>query len=204
MDQQVLNKKISRFWNWFRENEKLFKDTDNPQAAVEAMDEHILEFGLFSWEIGQGWSKPYYLMISPNGDANRLNISYKLIKAAPDLRDWEFRYCKPPQNWNYQFEIHDRFLVKQTIDASEWEFVLLKTQDGYAEVILRINNMNDVEMDDILNAGEMALTRILGEEAVIDRLAALEVVREFSPENEKHAHNIRALRKIFEKLFPPA
>ena len=34
------------------------------------------------------------------------------MEVAPNMRDWEFRYCKPPQDWDYSFEIYDKSLVK--------------------------------------------------------------------------------------------
>lgn len=200
MSTQVLHSKIDRFWNWFLENEHLFKEVSDPQAVVEAMDEHVLGFGLFSWEIGEGDSKPYYFMISPNGDGRRMEISYKIMQAAPDLRDWEFRYCKPPKDWDYQLEIYNRFLVKKIIDASEWEFVLNKTPDRLIEVIVQAVNMHDVDPEDQLNTAEMVLMKILGEELVIDYLCALEVVQEFSIKDDARSQHMRALKRNFEKL----
>lgn len=201
MDQRVLLSKISHFWEWFQENEQMFKEVTDPQALVEAMDNQVLEFGMFSWEIGEGKTRPYYLLVSPNGNGNRLEISYKLMEAAPDLRDWEFHYCKPPRDWDFRVEIHDQFLVSQQIDASEWEYVLVKTPDGLVEVIIQANNMSNVDPEDKLNTAETALIKILGEELVIDYLCALEVVPEFSPEHEHFCQAMRTLRRNFEKLI---
>ena len=200
MDQQTLNLKISRFWEWFQQSEQMYREVTDPQAAVEAMDNYVLEFGLFSWEIGEGKSKPHYLMISPNGDGKRMDISSALIKAAPNLQHWEFLYCKPPMDWDFQLEIYDQFLVKQNIDTSEWEYVLFKLPDNYVEVIVRANNMPEVEMEDKLNAAEMVLTKILGEELFINYLGALEVVRDFNDEQGKHSHQMRSLKSHFEEL----
>ena len=200
MDQQTLMSKISRFWEWFEESEHMFREVTDPQAVVEAMDNHILEFGMFAWEIGEGQSKPHYLLVSPNGDSKRLDISYKLIQAAPNLRHWEFHYCKPPKDWNFQFEIYDQFLVTQLIDASEWEYVLRKMEDNYVEVIIHADNMDNIDPEDKLNAAEMTLIKILGEELVIDHLGALEVVHEFSPVQEKRCQNMPTLKRNFEKM----
>lgn len=201
MDQRVLLSKISHFWEWFQKNEQMFKEVTDPQALVEAMDNQVLEFGMFSWEIGEGKTRPYYLLVSPNGNGNRLEISYKLMEAAPKLRDWEFHYCKPPRNWDYRIEVYDKFLVSQQIDASQWEYVLVKTPDNLVEVIIQANNMSNVDPEDKLNAAETALIKILGEESVIDYLGALEVVSEFSPEHEHYCQAMRSLRRNFEKLI---
>ena len=200
MDQHTLMSKISRFWDWFQESEHLFREVADPQTAVEAMDNHVLEFGMFSWEIGEGHSKPHCLLISPNGDSHRMDISYKIMKAAPNLRHWEFQYCKPPKNWDFQFEIYDQFLVPQIIDAGEWEYVLVKMPGNYVEVIIQANNMANIDPEDKLNAAEMALVKILGEELVIDYLGALEVVHEFRPEHEKRCQNMHSLKRNFERL----
>ncbi len=200
MDQQTLKSKISRFWDWFQESEHLYREVTNPQVAVEAMDNYVLEFGMFSWEIGEGKSKSHYLMISPNGDGKRLDISCALMEAAPNLQHWEFLYCKPPKDWDFQLEVYDQFLVKQQVDASEWEYVLLQLPGNYVEVTIRVNNMDDVDMEDKLNAAEMALTKLVGEELVINYLGALEIVREFNPDQEKHSHKLGTLRRDFEKM----
>lgn len=201
MNEHLLESKIHQFWDWFSKSDHLFKNMDDPQTAVEEMDNHVLEFGLFSWEIGEGQSRPYYLQVSPNGDGARLDISYKLMKAAPNLRDWEFRYCKPPLDWDYRFEINDQSLVPLTVDASEWEFILKVLPDGLVEVVICAKNMETVDVEDQLNAAEMALTKILGEELVINHLGALEVVKEFSIPQEKYCRNLRTLRKYFDKMI---
>ena len=200
MNSSNLQAEITLFWNWFQESEHLFKEVTDPQAVVEAMDEHVLSFGLFSWEIGEGNSKPHYFMISPNGDGRRMEISYKIMEAAPNLRDWEFRYCKPPKEWDYQLEVYNRFLVKRRIDVSEWEYVINKTPDGMVEVIIQSLNMDDIDTEDQLNAAEIALINILGEELVIDNLCALEVVREFSVQDDLRSRHMRTLKRSFEKL----
>ena len=191
---------IDRFWDWFQQSEHHFKEVTDPQAVVEAMDEHVLAFGLFSWEIGEGDSKPHYFMISPNGDGRRMEISYKIMAAAPNLRDWEFRYCKPPKDWDFQLDVYNRFLVKQRIDVSEWEYVVDRTPENMVEVIIQSLNMDEVDPEDQLNVAEIALINILGEELVIDNLCALEVVREFPAEDDVRAQHMRTLKRSFEKL----
>lgn len=196
MNEEILNNKITKFWEWFQANESNYRDVEDPQKAVEEMDEHVLEFGLFSWEIGESTSRPYYFMISPNGDGDRLNISYKIMEAAPNMWDWEFRFCKPPQDWNYAFETYDKFLVKKEIDAAEWDYILDKTPDGFFEIIICAANMWNIDTEDQLNAAEMVLTKILGEELVIEYLGALEVVTEFSAEQESRSKKLPVLKKL--------
>ena len=92
---QDIQAKIEQFWNWFTENEHRFRKVTDVREAVEAMDDQILEFGLFKWEIGPGINKPFYLTLSPNGNEERLELSKMIMDLSPDLRQWEFNYCKP-------------------------------------------------------------------------------------------------------------
>lgn len=202
MNNEVLLKKINDFWEWFVEHEEQYKDVEDPKAAVESMDEQVLDFGLFSWEIGENGGRPYYFMISPNGNGDRLALSYEIIKRAPNLRDWEFRYCKPPEDWDYQMMVYDRMLVQQPVDVGAWRFALNKAaEEQLVEVYIQVSNMSNVDPEDRLNAAESALMKILGEEWVIDHLGALEVVETFSPELEKKSIAVQSLKTRFDELI---
>ncbi len=198
MHEENIKHKISQFWDWFSFNEEMFRNVTDAESAKDAMDNQILEFGLFSWQIKEGDSKPYSLTISPNGDRKRLAISCQIIEAAPTSYDWEFHYCKPPKSWDYIFEMYDQFMLKQKYDTSKWEYVLFNNPDKNIEVIICANNLHGIDLDDRLDAGELVLTNILGEELVIDYLCALEVVDEFIPENKLLSKKIHHLKSDFE------
>jgi hypothetical protein len=196
-----LQSKISQFWTWFQQNEQHYRELTDVQAAKEAMDNHILDFGLFSWEIGEGTSRPHYFVISPNGDAGRLELSRRIIEAAPYLRDWEFYYCRPPKNWDFKFEMYDRYLLKQQFDASNWEFALVERPENQIEIIIKTDNLETLDMDDELDAGDFAITQILGEELVIEYLEAFEMVTEFRPEHPTETYKMPQLKHQFEKMI---
>ncbi len=169
------------------------------EAAKEAMDNHILDFGLFSWEIGEGTARPHYFTISPNGDPKRLELSRRIMDAAPNLRDWEFYYCKPPKNWDFKFEMYDRYLIKQQFDASAWEFALVEQPENQIEIIIKTDNLEPLDVDDELDAGDFAITQILGEELIIEYLEAFEMVTEFGPEHPAERYKMPHLKYQFER-----
>lgn len=198
MQSDSLTEKVNAFWKWFAENEHMFKEIEDADGARDAMDNQILEFGMFSWEISEGFSRPFSLTISPNRDRKRLEISYQIIQAAPDMSDWEFHYCKSPKAWDYSIEMYDQFMVKQRFDVSEWEYALLHHPKDNIEIIICANNLSKMDVDDRLDAGEIALVNILGEELVIEHLCALEVVAEFEDDHKSIRKKIGHLKTDFE------
>ncbi len=198
MHQENLPYKIAQFWDWFASNEQMFREIADAEAAKDAMDNQVLEFGLFSWQIEEGGAKPFSLTISPNGDRKRLVISRQIMEAAPISQYWEFHYCKPPGNWDYTFEMYDRFMLRQKYNASDWEYVLFNNPGNNIEVVIRADNLHGLGLDERLDAGELALTNILGEELVIDYLCALEVVNEFGPKHNPPGKKMHHLKSDFE------
>lgn len=192
---------IINFWDWFQANEYLFREIIDAEGAVKAMNEQVLQFGLFSWEIGEGNAKPHSLTLSPNGDKQRLLLSQKIVAAAPDMPDWEFNYCKPPREWDFKFEAYDQYMVRQQFDASEWEYVLQKNEENEMEVFILADNLSLLDDDDEMNAVDMVLTNVLGEENVIHHLDAFEVVDEFNEEFDNMVEKLPLLRHHFENLL---
>ena len=75
MESILLKNKIDHFWEWFVKHEKQFRKISNPVATRELLNNQVLQFGVFSWEIGKGQGKPHTFTISPNGDAKMLRRS---------------------------------------------------------------------------------------------------------------------------------
>ena len=191
---------IIEFWDWFQRDEHMFREIIDPAHAVEQMDNQVLAFGLFSWEIGAGKNKPHYFAISPNGDKGRLELSKKIISLAPEMPDWEFYFCKPAKtNWDFTFEAYDRFLVKHTFDASGWDYILEKNGDGNIEIMVKTENMHVMDFDDELNAVDLVITNILGEELTIHHLDAFETVDEFTEGQIPYCKKMTTLKEQFEK-----
>ena len=127
MDSKVLKQRIYEFWDWFVEHEQKFRVISDPNAVREMLNNQVLQFGIFSWEIGEGLSKPHTFTISPNGNPKMLRRSEAIIGEAPDLAQWEFYPAKPSQDWDFTFEMFDSFMVKRKIDATDWEYLCLSS-----------------------------------------------------------------------------
>ena len=123
------------------------------------------------------------------------------MEAAPALHHWQFHYCKLPKNWDFKFEMYDRYMLRQQYDASGWEFALLEQFDNQIEIIIKTDNLYDLDPDDELDAGDFAITQILGEELVIEHLDAFEMVTEFEPDHPAGRYKLPELRYHFEKML---
>lgn len=203
MQQSPLNikSKIQSFWLWFAETEdnirEYFAEEEmvDKAALIEAINNRVLDFGLFAWEIGPGTSRTFYLTISPNGSKERLRISKQIIEAAPDLPDWEFHYARPPREEGLQFTLYDDFMVEREVDASPWQYVLLPQPEGRVEVLLEAPNTHHLDPDTRLLAGERVVGNLLGEEARIEFVYRVRVVEELEEGHQDDSAPILALRR---------
>ena len=195
-----LQQKIDTFWEWFQVNHTVFLDDDVPAEFIEALNNHILDFGLFSWQIGEGQEKPRFLTISPNGNPQRLEISKEIIESAPHFGQWEFNYCKPAKDWDYTFEMYDSFMVLQQMDASDWDFALFEKSSGKIEIRLHVIHPSLIDFADKKAAVELVVTNILGEEKIIEQVENLTLVNGFIPEHKRLVHKIPQLKKRFDSL----
>jgi len=59
MESILLKNKINDFWKWFVEHEKQFREISDPVATRELLDNQVLQFGVFSWEIGKGQGRMF-------------------------------------------------------------------------------------------------------------------------------------------------
>lgn len=184
---------VTHFWEWFGQNEHRLRQNTNMKSVVEALNNQVLEFGFFSWEIGQGRQKPYYFAISPNGNEQRLQISKAIIEKAPEFRHWEFHYCKPSKQWDFTFEMYDAFMIKQKFKAKKWEYVLLQKKSGNFRILIKAKNMQTLDWDDQQAAGKMVIMNILGEELVMERIDAIEVVTNFAHKHLDYSCDILEL-----------
>ena len=201
MQQGLVNieSKIQSFWEWFIETEEAIQEYFSEEemvdkaALIESIDERVLDFGLFSWEIGPGVGRPFYLTISPNGNRERLRISKMIMESAPNLPDWEFHYAKPPKAWDLSFILFDDFMVEREVDASPWRYALRKRAEGRLEVILEAKNASHLDSDTLLMAGERVVANLLGEELMINQVYRVEVVEELEPGQREESAPIGTL-----------
>ena len=193
--------KIRDFWSWFLKNENQFKEVKDAKAAIEALNNQILSFGLFSWEIGEGNEKPYYLAISPNNDKNRLRLSKMIVDLAPDLPDWEFYFTKKPIEWDFILEMYDPFGIKQSYNTADWEYTLIEKPNGKIDLHIFAENIHALDMEDQLIGADVAVIRIIGEENRINYVEAIKLVIDFEPEQEEYVYYLTDLKAEFDDLF---
>ena len=200
MNSILLKNKINHFWQWFIKHEKQFRKISDPVATRELLDNQVLQFGVFSWEIGKGQGKPHSFTISPNGNAKMLRRSEAIIGEAPELPDWDFFAAKPPQDWNFTFEMYDSFMLKQTVDAAEWEFIFELTDDRKLEVFFYAENIDFLDADDKRSAADFVLNQIIGE---MDKIYFIESVSFIEILDENQEEDLKLLRDFkfeFEKI----
>ncbi|MEZ5041732.1 MAG: hypothetical protein R2828_17690 [Saprospiraceae bacterium] len=207
MANSTLNAKIESFWKWFVQTEDriltFFSDEvdADKDALIETINNKILDFGLFSWEIGPDRGRRHYLTISPNGDKTRLEISKLIISKAPRLRNWSFYYAKPSKKWDFVFKIYDDFMMERTIEAFRWNYVLLEYADDTLEIQIEANNISFLDQDYKKTAADLVITNILGEEAKIKDINKITIVEELDDEYSAICAPIRELKEHFEEIL---
>lgn len=193
--------KIESLWRWFVVNENQIIDSfQNESLAnhiVENLDNLILDFGMFTWEIGPGKVKPWFLTISPNGDRDLIRVSQKIIEHAPNLDDWEFNYCKPAKDWDRRFIIYDSNMNEQNIDASNWKYVMLRNEDGMIDLILEAMNITHLDHDTARTAADIIVTSEIGEETKIQKILSVDIVDKLKRQYNSRKIEIQYLKKHF-------
>ena len=188
------NKRITEFWKWFGLHQKLIRevldDELHPEKSfvVENLDNYVLGFGVFSWEIGLTDSKNMYFSISPNGNPELLLTSKEIIKEAPAIDAWEFFYAKPPKKWDFKFTLYDNNMLERFVDASAWKFVLLDEPGKARTFIIEAKNIEHLDDDTKDSACDLILTNTIGEERKIHFLNHIDFVGEL-----EETHRINAL-----------
>ena len=190
--------KVKQFWDWFIDNEYQFREVTDTKTVVELLNNQVLEFGVFAWEIGVGKRKPHSFTISPNGDKKRLFLSRQIFKQAPELQHWEFNYCRPiKRDWDFTFEVFNSMMIKQVYDASKWEFVLVEEDKQKISILIRATNIVTIDFDDLPSIGDMVVNNLLGEERRINDVHSIQFIDEFLPEDEKWIFPLADLREEF-------
>lgn len=207
MNNDQLTAKIESFWEWFSGMEPQYRAffTEeilvNQNFLIESMNNRVLDFGKFKWEMGEGKEVKYFLTISPNGSPELLDISRQITHLAPSLFDWEFFPAKPAKIWDYTFQIYDEFMRLCPVDASAWRFSMSKNRQGMLDLILEASNIQNLDPDTIKAAGETAVINILGEADFIKRIGSTEIIPAFEEENLGGVFPIRSLIFEFENMI---
>jgi len=190
--------RIKEFWAWFIDNEYQFREVTDTEKVVELLNNQVLDFGMFAWEIGVGKEKQHSFTISPNGNKERLRLSRQIVKEAPNLRNWEFNYCKPiREDWDFTFEVFNSMLIKQTYDASKWDFVLEEEDNEKIKILFRASNIATLDYDDLPAVGDLVVNNLLGEETKTNHVHSVDFVDDFLPDDEDWTFNVRKLSREF-------
>jgi len=202
MDAAQLKNRINDFWNWFEEHEKKFRIITDAHAAREMLDNQILPFGMFAWEIGKGQNKPHTFTISPNGDAKMFRRSQAIVGEAPELKHWEFFAAKPALDWDYILEMYDSFFVKQRIDTSDWEYLFRMTPDFKIRILLYAENIEFLkDEEDKKSAADFVVNSIIGEADKIDYVDSIEFISFVHETQEDDIKSILEMKFEFERLL---
>jgi hypothetical protein len=191
--QSALNERMIDFWHWFR-------DAATPEKAqdpefLKALDDRISELSpQLSWEIGPGFSQPWRFVISPNLDHHLRETAREIIARAPVLPGWEFYSTRQPKEWNYQVELIGNNGNPIYLDASNWTFVLLRYPDATHEILLKGQNLPELEDDERWQAAAITLESILGEDLMMDRINEFELVENLGSEFANKDRPIQQLR----------
>lgn len=195
---KIEKEQISNFWNWFVKNEKLLAPKIITDNLIDVLDKKILSLGDFSWEIRRGEEKENMLIISPGGNLALLAVTKNIIELAPDMTFWEFQYFKPAKDWKFRFSI-DNGDVKRMLDASDWEYVLLKFPDGTYDIILKAESLNSLPKGYQEDAVEIVLESSIGEKLRLELIKDIEIANEIPNEYRGKQTSIKFLKdQIYE------
>lgn len=198
--------KIESLWAWFSKNEQRIRDYIGNESAserdyiVEHLDNLILDMGVFSWEIGHGLNKPWFLTISPNGDKDLMKKSKNIIAAAPDLIDWEYNFSKPAKDWDRRFNIYDDNMIEQKINASSWQFVAIQIEDGMIELILEAKNIGHLDNYTAKTAADLVVINEIGEETKILNIRSIDIVDQLEKAHDSRKTEIGTLKKHLKEM----
>lgn len=114
---------------------------------------------------------------------------------------WEFHYAKPPKEWDliFDFEKDNGDVIE--VNASNWQYVLLKYEDGGFEIILQTDNLDGLSEDDKLVASEILLDGILGEEVRMLHISYIDVVKSFDDQYVNKSSDIKNLNNHLKTLL---
>lgn len=197
---------ISTFWSWFEDNlGRLRAVLQNPahpdrEYVVNGLDQHILAIGMFTWDIETGTTRPWSLIISPNGDRELLELSRTIVEQAPELGDWEFHPAKPRKAQPLQFTVYDEVMDEQPVDATAWRYVLLPAGDGEFSLLVEAGNTAALSDETRQKAADYLVTCLIGEEARIEYVPRMRVVKGLKDEQGAISRPILELWQHLEAL----
>lgn len=173
--QNLANKKIPCFWNWFERHEFELRQVDVQESLIKQLEENLFAIHELDWEIGPKGESRFYFALSPTGDYGLLELTRLMTQSAPSLRDWVFYPAKPPKDWHLIFSLQvDNRTIE--IDAQQWEFILNKRNDNNYVLILKPDQDYGLSEDYLNWAAIIIADGELGEERRMTLLPHVQVV----------------------------
>ena len=173
------DKDILKFWKWFTDNRGKLESGSYDPSFLQKLDKTVSKWKL-NWEIGPGISKTNSITISPKGDIELLPVTQRVIAKAPNMLDWEFYSTKQAkQNW-FLLELPNDNI---SVDASDWEYVLLQYEDGKVEVLIKAATLTKFDKNTKELIVDIILTNLLGEKMFMERVDYFDIVEDFESDS---------------------
>lgn len=181
---------IQAFWRWFLHNESIIKEcienehSEEREYVVDQLNEHILAHGMLTWDIGLNDDNNWFLLLSPNGNPDMLEVSEKIMELAPDHTSWIFHASRPAKNWDRTFTVYNQEMDVVEIDASDWHYLIFDDEDEKFELLFEAKNISKLHPEEAETAAEQFVIHEIGEAARIRHISTIEVVHSFDSDVE--------------------
>ncbi len=189
----MTNDNITAFWVWFSENCQSFGNHFENTALIKELDKRVSGLGNLTWEVRPGKKSAKALVISPNGNLELLPLTKQIVANATACAGWAFYYAKPPKTWELIFKIKTQDSMWVEIDASGWEYILLRYEDGMFEIVLKALAIYELNDGDKQVAAEILLDGVMGEELRMTTICSVDIVLEFEDAYQDKGCNIKYL-----------
>lgn len=204
-DRDAVAEASAKFWDWFAAEARNRKHFDDPEF-ISSLERrlHAIHDGL-SWEIGPGERRDFALAISPSLRPELIETALAVVKDAPRMERWEVLAGRPSRPWQPVFTIEAAEGRRLAVDASEWEYLLLRYEDGSTELVVLAPNL-DLPDDERWTAAAIVIEGLVGEIAALPLLSDLAVEREVDPvtrERMKRLVNLPRALGVNSRWRPP-
>lgn len=192
--------KIEAFWSWFIQNESVIKacvqnvDAPEIETIVEDINNFILSFGAFGWDVGLDDSDDWFFTISPNNNMELFKMSKEIIESAPSHLAWNFYASRQAKKWDRIFSVYDHEMEILDVDASNWHYIINGNRDSGLEIVLETPNLEHIELEIIDTILNMFLTNEIGESVRIEEIESVKYVFQFEPDVKERRSPIGSLK----------
>lgn len=192
---------INKFWDWFKSVSRDLLDDPTRSDLIYQIDSRINKFGRFDWEIGPWKEETYYLAISPNLDAAKLEFTREFVKKAPKCIGWHFLPSKPPKSdWKGVWKMRNEKGKEILGDSNNWKYILYEFEDETFDMDIMIDAVDGGD-NSINIAIEITLTGYLGEETFMQLIKNLEIVSSFDGADQSTGTLIKHIKKHIESIL---